>query len=133
LRTLRCAVEQVAEWYPRLFLEPHIVACVAVLAGYSASPASIAVECENVPTPWPGEEAEFTLSVGWLEETAGKAERLRRTIQAKPLVEMASVALAMVLARKVMRLTKMAVTGYGERTDFYSRGANRFLEISGTE
>jgi hypothetical protein len=36
--TFQCAIEQIADWYPRLFLEPHIVACVAVINPYSAPP-----------------------------------------------------------------------------------------------
>lgn len=41
LRTLRCAIERIAEWHPRLFLEPHIVACAAVLDCYSDSPGKL--------------------------------------------------------------------------------------------
>jgi len=29
--TLQCEIEQLSEGYPDLFLEPHIVSCVAVL------------------------------------------------------------------------------------------------------
>ena len=47
LRKLRCAIEQLADWHPRLFLEPHTVACAAVLSQYSSSPAPLAVECEK--------------------------------------------------------------------------------------
>ena len=43
MRILRCAVEDLATWYPRLFLEPHAVACVAVMSRYSASPATFEV------------------------------------------------------------------------------------------
>jgi hypothetical protein len=91
------------------------------------------VECENVTSRWLGEESGFRLRVTWHDDTAAKAERLRRTIQAKPLVEMASVALALVLARKVVRLGDLDVTEYGERTDFRSVNTGRALEISGTE
>ena len=46
--TLRCRIEDVAEWYPALFLEPYIVACVAAMSRYSASPALFAVDCEGI-------------------------------------------------------------------------------------
>jgi hypothetical protein len=80
-----------------------------------------------------GEESEFMLRLAWREETAEKAARLRRTLQAKPLVEMASVALGLILVHKVVRLGMINVTEYGERTDFLSFSANCVLEISGTE
>jgi hypothetical protein len=35
--TLQYAIEQIADWHSRLFLEPHIVACVAVMSQYSAT------------------------------------------------------------------------------------------------
>jgi hypothetical protein len=38
LRTLRCAIEDFEDWYPRLLLQLHIVACVAVMSRYSDSP-----------------------------------------------------------------------------------------------
>jgi len=38
-RAAMCATEDIAHWHPELFLEPHTVACVAVLRQYSESPA----------------------------------------------------------------------------------------------
>jgi hypothetical protein len=52
LRVLRCAIEEVAQWHPELFLEPHIVGCVAVLSQYSDSPAGFDVECEDLDARW---------------------------------------------------------------------------------
>ena len=43
LRTLRCAIENLEGWYPGLFLEPHSVACVAVMSRYSGPPATFDV------------------------------------------------------------------------------------------
>ena len=48
LRTLRCAIEDLKGWYPRLFVEPHSVAGVAVMGRYSASPATFDVACEGI-------------------------------------------------------------------------------------
>ncbi len=47
-RTLRCTIEELADWYPQLFVEPYIVACVTALSRYSASPASFEVDCEGI-------------------------------------------------------------------------------------
>jgi hypothetical protein len=133
LRTLRCAVEEIAAWHPQLFLEPHIVACVGVMSPYSGSPAVFEVECEDIASRWLGRAKGFTLEVSWQDETANKASRLRVTMQSKPLVEMAAVALAMVLAYRVMPLGQLDVTDYGGHADFRSLSASTVLEISGTE
>jgi hypothetical protein len=76
VRTLRCAIEDIAGWYPRLFLEPHIVACVAVMSRYSASPATFDVACEGVTSRWLGKDSTCRLEVSWAEQTAAKASRL---------------------------------------------------------
>jgi hypothetical protein len=70
--------------------------------------------------------------VSWSPETADKAERLRATVQAKPLVEMAATALALVIAHHVIRLGQLDVTNYGDRTDFRSTLISCMLEVSGT-
>jgi hypothetical protein len=132
-RTLRCAVEEIEAWHPQLFLEPHIVACVAVMSRYSESLASFEVECEGITSRWLGRAKRFTLEMAWTEETANKANRLRLTMQSKPLVEMATIALAMVLAHQVVPLGPLDVTAYGQRADFRSLRASTVLEISGTE
>jgi hypothetical protein len=98
--TLHCAVEQISDWHPRLFLEPHIIACVAVLTQYSKSPATVDVECTNITSTWLGQEKQFVLEVSWSEDMARKAERLRVTMQTKPLIELASIALALILTHQ---------------------------------
>jgi hypothetical protein len=49
------------------------------------------------------------------------------------VVELASVALAFVLARRVLGLRKLIVTNAGERADYRAPTASRVLEVSGTE
>jgi hypothetical protein len=131
--TLQRAIEQIADWHPRLFLEPHIVACVAMMNPYSTSPAAFEVECQNIASEWLGEAMQFRLEVSWSEETARKAERLRSTMQVKPLVEMAATALALILSHRVVNLGQLDVTNYGQRADYRSLDAPYVLEISGTE
>src|SRR5947209_2579958 len=97
LRTLRCAIEELEGWYPRLFLEPHIVASVAVMSRYSAPPSPFDVACEGIASRRLGQDSTLRLEVSWAEETAAKAGRLLATMQQKPVVELASVALAFVL------------------------------------
>lgn len=133
MRTLRCAIEQLSDWHPRLFLEPHVVACGAVLSLYSAPPALLEVECANIRSRWLGSAKRFRLEVSWSEETARKAARLRATLQAKPLVEMAAVALAFVLVKRVLHLEQWDVTEYGDRADYRSLRPRCVLEVSGTE
>src|SRR5436190_4239947 len=101
MRTLGCAVEELEGWYPRLFFEPHRIACVAVMNRYSRSPATFDVACAGIASRWLGTDNAFRLEVTWAEETAAKADRLLATMQQKPVVEMASIALAFVLARRV--------------------------------
>jgi hypothetical protein len=133
LRMLRCTIEEIATWHPQLFLEPHIVSCTAVMSHYTESPALFEVECEAITSRWLGRTRRFALEVSWMEETANKASRLRLTMQSKPLVEMAAIALAMVLAHRVVPLGQLDVTAYGERADYRSVGTSIVLEISGTE
>lgn len=133
LRTLRCTLEEIAAWHPQLFLEPHIVAGAAVMSHYSDSPAAFEVECEGIVSRWLGRAKRFSLEVSWTEETAAKANRLRITMQSKLLVEMAAVALAMVLANRIVSLEQLDVTDYGDRADYRSLAASTVLEISGTE
>jgi len=133
LRALRCAIEDLYGWYPRLLLEPHCAACVAVTSRYSASPATFEVACEGVTPRWLGKQSVFRLEVSWAEETAEKAGRLLATMQQKPVVEMASIALTFILARRLLALGQLDLNDYGERADYRSPSAQCVLEISGTE
>jgi hypothetical protein len=132
-RLLRCAIEQIADWHPHLFVEPHVVSFVAVANRYSPSPARFEVECDKVTSRWLGKAAAFGLEVSWHADTAEKAERLRATMQSGPLVELASVALALVLSKRVEPLGSLDVTDYGARADYRARKRKVVLEISGTE
>jgi hypothetical protein len=130
---LRCAIEQVVDWHANLFVEPHVVAFVAVANRYSRSPARFDLACENVASHWLGKAAQFRLEVSWHNETAEKAERMRSTMQAGPIVELAAIALALILTRRVVTLGKLDVTDYGARADYRARKHKVVLEISGTE
>ena len=132
-RTLRCAVEDLGVWYPRLFLEPHSVACVAVMNRYSGPPAMFQVACEGFSSRWLGQDNAFRLEVSWAAQTAAKASRLLATMQQKPVVELASVALAFILARRLLALGQLDLNDYGERADYRSLSAECVLEVSGTE
>lgn len=129
----KCTIEKISDWHPHLFLEAHIVACVAVMRLHSASPAVFEVTCENIVSDWLGEEIQFRLEVSWSEETERQAERLRATIQMKPIVEMAASALAFVLTPHIVNLGQLDVTDYGDRADYRSLDMQSVLEISGTE
>ena len=54
-------------------------------------------------------------------------------MQQKPVVEMASIALAFILARRLAALGRLDLNDYGERADYRSPSAQCVLEISGTE
>lgn len=133
LRILRCAIEDLEGCYPRLFLEPHIVACVAVMSRYSGSPAAFDVACEGIRSRWLGQASAFRLEVSWARKTAAKAGRLLATMQQKPVVELAAVALAFLLARRVVALGRLDLNDYGQRADYRSLTAECVLEVSGTE
>src|SRR5207244_1279058 len=104
-----------------------------VMNRYSDSGAAFEVECANITSAWLGTETRFTLEVGWLPETARKAERLRSTFQRKPQVELAAGALAFILTGRVVSLSQLDVTDYGDRADYRSLSEPSVLEISGTE
>ena len=132
-RTRRWRIEELADWYPQLFLEPYIVACVAAMARYSSPPASFEVDCEGIDSRWLAGAEKFRLQLSWTEATAKKAERLRATMPSQEVVELASVALAFVLARRVLGLRQLVVTNRGEAADYCAPTASRVLEVSGTE
>lgn len=132
-RILRCKIEELADWYARLFLDPYIVACVAVMSRYSRSPASVEVDCKGIDSRWLAGADQFRLRVSWTKATAEKAERLRATMPSKEVVELASVALAFVLARRVLGLRDLVVTNRGEAADYRAPKVSRVLEVSGTE
>jgi hypothetical protein len=133
LLTLSCAIEQIAEWHPQMFLDSQIVACVTILEEYSTSPASFAVECTDIQAQSLGQMGLCSLEVSWSAETAAKAERLRLTLQRKPLVEAAATAIALILAHELTELEDLDVTEYGDRADYRSLSKPCVLEISGTE
>jgi hypothetical protein len=132
-RTLRCTIEELADWYPRLYLEPYIVACVAAMGRYSGTPAFFAVDCKGIESRWLAGTERFRLQVSWTETTAEKAERLRATMPSKEVVELASVALAFTLTRRVLGVRQLVVTSRGERADYLAPTVSRVLEVSGTE
>ena len=133
MRIFKCTIERISDWHPRLFLELHTEACVSVMRSYSTSPAVFEVTCENIVSDWPGEETRFMLEVSWSEETENNADRLRSTIQTKPLVEMAASSIAFILTPNIVNLGQLDVTNYGDRADYRSLDMQCVLEISGTE
>lgn len=133
MHRFKCSIERISDWHPRLFLELHTVAFVSVMRSYTASPAVFEVTCENIVSSWLGEETQFLLEVSWLEETERNAERLISTIQTKPRVEMAALALAFILIPNIVNLGQLDVTDYGDRADYRSLDMQSVVEISGTE
>jgi hypothetical protein len=130
---LSCTIEQIAEWHPQLYLEPHAVACVAVMRQHGPSPCRIEVECQNVLSSWLGNADRFWLEVAWSEATEERADRLRRTMQPKPLAELAAIALTCVLTPNAVDLGQLDVTSYGGRADYRSVTIPCVVEMSGTE
>ncbi len=130
---LRCAIEDLAAWHPHLYLEPHVVAFAAVTGQYSVSPAKFLVECQDVESRWLGKACRFLWEASWTEETVDKAERLRTTLSARSLVELAAVAVALALVHRVVPLGALNVLEHGGRADYRSSVVERVLEISGTE
>ena len=130
---LQCVIEDLQNWHPRLFLEPHIVACVAVLSQYSDSPATVNVDCRDIETDRLEGGSELRLELSWSLETLEKANRLRATIQSNPLLEMGSCALAFLLVHQLLRAGQLDVTQYGNRADYRFLDIQCVLEISGTE
>src|SRR5439155_13460932 len=96
-------------------------------------PATFDVVGENVASRWLGKATGFQLEVSWADETAAHAGGLLTTMQQKPVLELASVALAFVLAHRVLSLGQLDLNDYGDRADFRSLTASCVLEISGTE
>lgn len=130
---LRCAVEDLGVWHPHLYVAPYVVAFTAVTGQYSVPPARFQVECQGVKSRCLGKASEFTLETSWSEETIDKAERLRSTMPARSLVELAAVAAALMLVHRVVPLGPLNVMEHGGRADYRSTKVRRVLEISGTE
>src|SRR5262249_21985604 len=113
--------------------EPHMVAFAAVVGDYSPSPVYFDVQCSNVASRWLGKSTECRLEISWRDDTAEKAARLRATMQTSPLVELASVAVALLLTSPVVPLGRLLVTDHGDRADYRARKRKAVLEVSGTE
>jgi hypothetical protein len=107
VRTLRCNIEDLATWHPWFFVEPQVVACVAMLARQGGPPAYLDVDCLNIKANWLGNATQFRL-------------------------EMAATALALVISHHILHLGQLDVTNYGDRTDFRSTRISCMLEVSGT-
>src|SRR5262249_36612767 len=127
------AIETLSAWHPYLYVEPYAVAFVAVTGQYSVSPACFLVECEGVKSRWLGKARKLTLEVSWTEETIDKAERLRTTMPAHSLVELAAISVALLLVHRVVPLGTLNVMESGGRADYRSSLVPRVLEVSGTE
>lgn len=132
-RVLRCAIEDLVKWHPRLLVDSHVAAFVAVTGQYSIPPAPFQVRCLDVQSTWLLHASEFTLEVSWTEETVDRAERLRATLQPNLVVELAAVAVALILAAEVLSLGYLIVTDYGDRVDYRAPQSRSLLEVSGTE
>lgn len=133
MRTLRCSLEDLVEWFPQFFLAGHIAAGVAVLGQYTDSPAVLTLRCENVESPLLDEGNRFLLEVTWGRERGAEAARLRMTVQSWILVEYAAVALALILAKTVAPVGPLEVMKLGDRADYWSPEARQVLEVSDTE
>jgi hypothetical protein len=124
MRRLRCAIEQLVDWSADLFVEPHVVAFVAVASRYSDPPAVFAVACEGFSSRWLRGANDFEVS--WHQDTLQKAKRLRSTMQSGPLVELAAISVALILSQRVVNLGSLDVTALGERADFVPENARPF-------
>jgi hypothetical protein len=132
-RLLYCAIEEVADWHANLYVDPHTAGFVAVAGQYSPSPALFDVECGNVSSRWLGKADRCRLEVSWGDDTAEKAARIRATMQRSPVVELAAVALALILGSRVVPLGPLDVTEIGTGADYSAPRRKAVLEISGTE
>jgi hypothetical protein len=90
------------------------------------------VACEGISSRWLDNDSACRLKVSWAEQTAAKASRLLATMQQKPVVELGSLALAFVLARRLVPLGQLDLNDYGERADYRSPSTSCVLEVSGT-
>src|SRR5438034_698322 len=133
VRKFQVAIETLQAMHPRFFLEPHAVACVAVTSRYASTPATFAVDCAGIRSRQLGKQSSFELVVSWQPETIAKAERLRATVQNATLVEMAAVALGLILVHAVVPLYPLDVTACGDRVDYRSLRRPAVVEMSGTE
>src|SRR5262245_11517445 len=115
LRSLSCAIEQIVEWHPELYLESHAAACVALMSQYGSSPHQAEVECEHISSAWLGRSRRFRLQVSWSAGAEVNAERLRHTVQRNVLVEMAAIAVALLLTPAVVDLGQLDVVRHGDR------------------
>jgi hypothetical protein len=133
LRTFEWAIEDVVTAFPGLYLEHAAAMAVAVLSQWSASPCEFLVECEGFCPPYLQEASRFLLRVGWSQQTLRHAVRVRRTEQAKPMVERAAVALAVLAFAHLLPNARLRVTEEGDRADFWLSPLRCALEVSGTE
>jgi len=127
------AIEEIVAAHPALYLEHCAVMAVAAMGRRSGPPCDFLVECTGFSPPGLAGETRFPVRVSWGQQTARKAERVRRTEQPGPIVERAAVALAALAFAHLMPDGQMRVTRRGDRADYWLPGLHCALEISGTE
>jgi hypothetical protein len=77
-----------------------------------------------------GSSTECHLEVSLQDDTAEKAARLQATMQTAPLVELASVAQALILVSRIAPLGRLLVTDHGNRVDCRARKRKAVLEAA---
>jgi hypothetical protein len=133
MRTFEWAIEDIVAAHPDLYLEHCAAMAVAVLSRQSASPCEFVVECEGFSPEQLEGDTKFLLHVGWSEQTAATAARVWLTEQAKPVIERAAVALAVLAFAHLIPDGQIRVSKEGERADYWLPRLRRALEISGTQ
>ncbi|MBI1923193.1 hypothetical protein HYR99_02970 [Candidatus Poribacteria bacterium] len=130
---LSCLIEDIPQFHPDLELTPMILSAVSVMRKYSKSPSAFHLECQNIVSALlRGTEANH-IQVHWRKETELRADRQKRTFQQKRLVEDGAIGIACILFPKVVYLSGLEATNFGDRGDYWINRRQYMVEISGTE
>jgi hypothetical protein len=126
-------IEEISTFHPNLELEGAILAAVGIMKDYSPlRTALFSLECRDIVSPKLNREKEIRLQIQWQAETQLRAENLLRTYQRNRIIEDAALAISCLLFPNIVA-SRLEVTFYGDRADYWTDDDQFMVEISGTE
>ena len=123
-------IEDIDVDHPALLTWIFQACAIARCKEVSASPYSLDIDCQDLPTT--GTKSEIC-DVAWQKASEASAEKAKKTSQSNPLTEDAAVGLCAV-AFAVLREGEITdVTAHGSGVDYWLDDLRAVLEISGIQ
>ncbi len=123
-------IENLGADHPALLTGNFQACAIARCKEVSASPYSLKIDCQNLPTSQTKSEI---CDVAWQKASEANAERAKKTYQSLPLTEDAAIGLCAAVFAVLHEGEISDVTAHGTGVDYWVDGLRAVLEISGLE